>query len=296
MSTGTVLQMDGSQDASPHAAMSGSADFSKPFLPESLAQTAGLSFLSTPEKVVLSQIRGHAYAGGLGLVEAFLLPAMRKHARDALQSEAPANDVPQLMEQPKEFDEMLLVFRAEFERAFETKCRLIGQAEDFTQNVQRRHPLASALTVLHLSSLAQQHYLAAVARDARIDPWFKEVLSARWQVKKAQSAEDMRVAELLAAQCDEAEIAEIFEEYLELAMYLDEVFAGQVELDLEALAGAIGRHFSDAEQAEFRSIQIRANRWTFVGSAMAHAEFLDVVENISPRARRRIETIGAAFR
>src|SRR5262245_61067825 len=36
-------------------------DFTKPFLPESLARTAPLDFLNEDEKRVLNQIRGHAY-------------------------------------------------------------------------------------------------------------------------------------------------------------------------------------------------------------------------------------------
>ena len=36
-------------------------DFTKPFMPESLARVEELSFLSRDEKRILNQIRGHAY-------------------------------------------------------------------------------------------------------------------------------------------------------------------------------------------------------------------------------------------
>jgi len=38
-----------------------SLDFSKPFLPENLARTASLYFVSSHEKHTLNQLRGHAY-------------------------------------------------------------------------------------------------------------------------------------------------------------------------------------------------------------------------------------------
>src|SRR5437868_14206910 len=49
-------------------------EFGKPFMPESLAQTEPLSFLTREEKRLLNQIRGNAYLCIFGLVEEFILP------------------------------------------------------------------------------------------------------------------------------------------------------------------------------------------------------------------------------
>ena len=62
-------------------------DFSKPFMPESLARVSGLSFLNDQEKLVLNQIRGNAYLATFGLVEEFILPFVMDHARSHLQGD-----------------------------------------------------------------------------------------------------------------------------------------------------------------------------------------------------------------
>lgn len=49
-------------------------DFTKPFMPESLAQVKQLSFLTDEEQKTLNQIRGHEYLSMFGLVEEFILP------------------------------------------------------------------------------------------------------------------------------------------------------------------------------------------------------------------------------
>ena len=49
-------------------------DFSKPFMPESLAQVKKLTFLTPEEQRTLNQIRGHEYLSMFGLVEEFILP------------------------------------------------------------------------------------------------------------------------------------------------------------------------------------------------------------------------------
>ena len=59
-------------------------DFSKPFMPESLARVNQLSFLSPEEKRTLNQIRGHEYLAMFGLVEEFILPYVVDHTRPQL--------------------------------------------------------------------------------------------------------------------------------------------------------------------------------------------------------------------
>ena len=62
-------------------------DFSKPFMPESLGQVQGLSFLAAEEQRTLNQIRGHEHLATFGLVEEFILPYAVDHAGSQLSWE-----------------------------------------------------------------------------------------------------------------------------------------------------------------------------------------------------------------
>jgi len=62
-------------------------DFSKPFMPESLARTQSLSFLDADEKKLLNQIRGNTYLSIFGLVEEFILPFVLDQARPHLSGD-----------------------------------------------------------------------------------------------------------------------------------------------------------------------------------------------------------------
>ena len=57
-------------------------DFTKPFMPESLAQTQQLTFLTPQEQLILNQIRGHEYLSMFGLVEEFILPFVLDYERE----------------------------------------------------------------------------------------------------------------------------------------------------------------------------------------------------------------------
>jgi hypothetical protein len=70
----------------------------------------------------------------------------------------------------------------------------------------------------------------------------------------------------------------------------------QVEFDMQALQRAARRNLSEAVQARFRAVQRQAQRWTYLGSAMTHPQFLQTVGEISPAARIQIEEMSKAFR
>ena len=62
-------------------------DFTRPFMPDALARTAGLAGLSEDERRILNQIRGHDYLSIFGLVEEFILPFVLDHARPQLSGD-----------------------------------------------------------------------------------------------------------------------------------------------------------------------------------------------------------------
>ena len=62
-------------------------DFTRNFMPESLARTAALDTLSADERRVLNQISAHEYLCMFGVVEEFILPFLFDHARPALRGD-----------------------------------------------------------------------------------------------------------------------------------------------------------------------------------------------------------------
>src|SRR5207342_2153493 len=62
-------------------------DFGKPFLPEALARVEALDFLSSDERRMLNQIRGHNYLYLFGAVEEFILPFVMDQVRPQLQGD-----------------------------------------------------------------------------------------------------------------------------------------------------------------------------------------------------------------
>jgi len=271
-------------------------NFTQPFMPESLAQTEPLTFLSKEEKRILNQIRGNAYLCIFGLVEEFILPFVLDHARPQLRGDDfRVRALLKFASEEAKHIQLFKQFRLEFEDGFGTICNVIGPAEAIAAAILVHDPLAVAITTLHIEWMVQRHYLESIKDDQKLDPQFKSLLKHHW-VEEVQHAKlDTLMVEALADGRSEDQIMSGVEEYLEIGGFLDGGLQQQVEFDLSSFELASGRRLTDTEAAEFRRVQLRANRWTYLGTGMTHEKVLETLETLTPKARQRVESVAPAF-
>ena len=273
-----------------------SLDFTKPFLPESLARTANMYFLTTDEKLVLNQIKGHTYLAIFGLVEEFILPFVLDHVRPSLdKDDYRVRAFLQFASEEAKHIQLFKTFTAEFHRHFASECAVIGPPSSVATAVLAHQPLAVALTILHIEWMTQRHYIDSVRDNRELDAQFKSLLKHHW-LEEAQHAKlDTLMVEALADGMTEAEIEAAIDEYLEIGAFLDEGLKQQAILDRESLERAAGFRLTESEAADFMTIQHQANRWTYLGSGMTHPRFLATLEKLSPAQRRRVEEVSPVF-
>jgi hypothetical protein len=270
-------------------------DFTKPFMPEALARVEPLEFLDAREKRALNQIRGHAYLCIFGLVEEFILPFVLDHARPRLSGEDwRVRALLQFAQEEAKHIHLFKRFREEFERGFGHHCDVIGPPKAIAEAVLAHDPLGVALVILHIEWMTQRHFVESV-RDADLDPLFKSLLKHHWMEEAQHAKLDTLMVEALAEPRDDEERARGIDAYLSIGGLLDAGLKQQVELDLEALQRATGRRLSANELERARSVQLQANRWTYLGSGMSHPEFLATVETLGYAGRARIEAVVPVF-
>ena len=271
-------------------------DFSKPFMPESLALVGGLDFLTPAERLTLNQIRGHAYLAIFGLVEEFILPFVLDHARGQLAGDDyRVRALLQFAGEEAKHIHLFKRFKDEFDRGFGSPCQVIGPPEAIARAVLAHDPLAVALAILQIEWMSQSHFIGSIRDDGDLDPQFKSLLRHHWMEEAQHAKLDTLMVEALAEGRTEAQLMAAVEEYVEIGGFIDEGLRQQVEFDMEAFIMAAGRTLSAFEAEEFRRIQLRANRWTYLGSGMMHRNFLQTLEALTPAARARIEQLAPAF-
>jgi hypothetical protein len=271
-------------------------DFTRPFLPETFAQTQPLDFLSPAEKLKLNQIRARGYLALFELVEAFIVPFISEQADDGPASEPfRAQALRQFAGEEEKHRKMFSTVLREFDANFGTECGLIGPAEDICRAILGHGPLAVTIAILGLEWMSQGHYLGSVKDDQDLDPQFKSLLKYHW-IEEAQHAKlDGLVLKSIAQRSSAQDITTAIGEYFDIGAFLDGGFKQQAELDLDSLERAIGRTLSEDERRQFLEVQHQAMRWTFLGSAMGNRNFLAALASVSDETAARVEQAAKSF-
>lgn len=271
-------------------------NFSKPFMPESLARVEALPFLNDEEKMVLNHIRGNAYLCIFGLVEEFILPFVLDHARPHLQpDDFRTRALLQFAGEEAKHIQLFKRFREEFAAGFGTYCNVIGPGEEIAKAILAHDPLGVTFTILHIEWMVQSHYVESIRDNKDLDPQFKSLLKHHWLEEVQHAKLDTLMVEALAEGRTEQQILDAVEQYIEIGGFIDGGLQQQVEFDLEAFTRVTGRELTEKEKEEFRKVQLQANRWTYLGSGMTHRKVLETLESLTPKARQRIENISPAF-
>lgn len=265
-------------------------DFSRPFMPESLAQVRRLAMLNKREQLLLNQIRGNSYLHLFGFVEEFILPFVTDEARASMLGGDPI-EVRAMMSFAEEEAKHIHLFRRfaeEFRAGFHSPCEVVGPASEVARAVLSHSRLGVALLTLHLEWMTQSHYLESVRDDQDLDPQFKSLLRHHWMEEAQHAKLDTLLVDKLARAGGPAAIEQAFTDFSALCRVLDELLVRQARFDVASLAAAANRMLSDAERTELAAAQHQAYRFTFLASGLLTKGFLTTVEQLHAGAAEKM--------
>jgi hypothetical protein len=269
-------------------------DFSRNFMPESLARTAALDELNPFEQRILNQISAHQYLSIFGVVEEFILPFLLDHARPSFrEDDYRIRAILNFATEEAKHIHLFKRFHSAFVRGFPVECQVIGPSEAIGAEVLKHDPLAIGLVILMIEWMTQQHYLGSIRDDGDLDPLFKSLMKHHWMEEAQHAKLDTLIVDQLGRGRSEAEIDKAIDEFFEIGAFLDEGLKTQAAFNLAALEKAIGRNVEKKD--EILAQQHQAARWTYIGSGMVHERFKASLESLSPRAAERIAEAAPVF-
>jgi len=269
-------------------------DFTRNFMPESLARTAAVATLNPFEQRILNQISAHQYLGIFGVVEEFILPFLVDHARPHLLGDDwRVRAILNFASEEAKHIHLFKRFHEAFVRGFPVECAMIGPSEAIGAEVLRHDPLAVGLVILMIEWMTQAHYLGSIRDDGDLDPLFKSLMKNHWMEEAQHAKLDTLIVDALAEGRTEEQIDKAIDEFFEIGGFLDEGLKTQAGFNLNALEKAIGRKLENRD--EILAQQHQAARWTYIGSGMVHERFKATLESLSPRAAERIAEAAPVF-
>jgi hypothetical protein len=276
----------------------GRFDLEKKFLPDTLARVQGISCLSEKEKLRLNQIRGLTYVHLFGFVEEFIIeevialaakhPIARSVERRALLRFAEEETKHQLL-----FESAKRALLAQL-----GECGLVPGASDVAGFILSKSELCVLLLTSMLEWMTQHHYIdmfSAGGERESLDPTFLQMFKSHW-VEEAQHAklDHLEIRRSAQASSPEAREAAI-DELLDIGGAFDGLLEAQAKLDLASLERAIGRTLSAQEKEEILSVQHKAYRYTFLGTALKHPKFVAQVVELTRNGGAKIEQAAAVM-
>lgn len=269
-------------------------DFSRNFMPDSLARTAVLDGLNPFEQRVLNQISAHQYLCIFGVVEEFILPFLLDHARPHLLGDDwRVRAILNFASEEAKHIHLFKRYHQAFVRGFPVECRMIGPSEAIGAEVLKHDPLAVGIVILMIEWMTQQHYLGSIRDDGDLDPLFKSLMKHHWMEEAQHAKLDTLIVDALAKGRTEEQIDRAIDEFFEIGGFLDDGLKMQVGFNMDALELAIGRKVENRD--EIIAQQHQAARWTYIGSGMVHDRFKDALKAISNRAADRIAEAAPVF-
>lgn len=271
-------------------------DFGRPFLPETFARVDDLDFLDTEERRVLNQIRGRGYLNMFAVVEEFILPFLMDHMRPALSGDDyRVRALLQFASEEAKHIHLFKTFLEAFDGGFGTECRFIGPSEEIGKAVLAHDPLAVGLVILMIEWMTQAHYLGSVKDEAGLDPMFTNLLRNHWMEEAQHAKLDTLIVEALAETYTAEQKAKAIDDFFAIGGMVDQSLAQQVAYDVDAFERATGFVMNEAQRTKFIAVQHQAQRWTYLGSGMAHPRFLASIDALGGDARRRIDEAAPIF-
>ena len=271
-------------------------DFSRPFLPESLARCQGFDFLLPREQLLFNQIRAHGYLYLFGVVEEFILPFLLERL-----GENPSSDPWRTQallgfagEESKHI-QMFRLFREDFASGFGSSPQVIGPPQAIADEVLGHDPLAVALVILQIEWMTQRHYVESVHDQQRLDARYKSLLKHHFMEEVQHAKLDALLVEDMATRYTAQQIERAVQEYFEIGLFIDGGLSEQAKMDKVELERAIGRRFTQARAEHLVQVQHQALRWTFLGSGMTHPKVLATFGKLGQQWRERLEQVAPAF-
>jgi hypothetical protein len=271
-------------------------DFTRPFLPDALANTRSIAFLDARERMVLNQIAGNSYLNLFAFVEEYILATVIQHATAALFGDREATRALLRFAEEESKHQMLFHrYREAFDADFGSPCGVLESAVEVAQVIMSKSPIAVMLVTLHLELMTQQHYTECVKDDEGVDPLFKRLLRFHWMEESQHAVLDAYELDKLLDEAPPEAIDRGFDDYLDICGAFEGLLDAQAGMDVDSFARATGRAFSETERAEIKASQRRGYVKTFLWYGMTNRDFIATLERISQAQRDRVAERAAAL-
>ena len=265
-------------------------DFTKKFLPDTLACMDRFGFLSAEEKRFVSQVQGRTYCNMFGLVERFIGAKILDVSRDHwLGDQVALEALVRLTDEELKHQELFRRLEKMIASGMPEGYSFLPQPNDVASAVLGKCTWAVLALTCHIELFTQAHYRQSIEPEENLSALYKDVFLFHWREESQHAILDelewrREDATLSAAERDRA-----VDELIELVAAVDGLLQVQAASDSDYFVRKGGRAFNEAERERLHAIVLKAYRWQYIVSGVQDPRFMGILgEMITPAQSGRI--------
>ncbi len=270
-------------------------DFDREFLPEAMAQTRKLEFLTEAERRRLNQVQAHSYAHLFQFVEDIIIAQILIQARHHVHTDhAALRALLRFCEEEVKHQQLFAAFKSVFVEEFPVPCGSVEDAGTLADQLSECNDLAIMLMISMLEWITQKHYMSCFRDDnEQLDRGYSRLFELHWAEEAQHARLDSLEIDRIARNSRRADIERGVEGFLKLCDLLDEVLQDQAWLDLETLEKLLGRSLDTKQRKAVLETRFRSYRWMFIGCGLEHPVFRRIIEDLAPGQMGAIDALNA---
>ena len=269
-------------------------DFSRKFLPDTLACMDRFTFLSADEKRFVSQIQGRTYTNMFGLVERFIGAKIMEVSRDHwLGDQVALEALVRFTDEELKHQELFRRLEKMIAAGMPEGYTFLPQPNDVAGVVLGKSTWAVLGLTCHIELFSQQHYRQSIENDPEDSPLWKDVFFYHWKEESQHAIVDemewkREHAKLTAAQRDAA-----VDELIELVGAVDGILQVQSAADVDYFLRTAQRPFDKAQVEALKDAMLAAYRWQYIVTGVQNERFMHVLGSMVTEAQ--MARIGKAL-
>ncbi|MFL1529009.1 hypothetical protein [Pseudomonas sp. O230] len=269
-----------------------SFDFSRKFLPDGLSRIDRLTFLTTDEARLLSQIQGRTYAYIFGLVERFISAKMLDQGRaHVFDDQFALEALVRFSNDEIKHQELFRRIEAMMGSQLPAGYRQVADPNDVARAVLAASTWSVLALTCHIELFVQTHYAKSIAPREELCPLFKDVFKFHWKDESRHVVLDELEWQAEHAKLSPAEHDQAVNDLIALVTAVDVILQAQSAADADYFIRNVSRSFSVDETAQIKACVLSAYRWQYIISGVQHPHFGQLLVHMTtPAQMSRIQT------
>jgi hypothetical protein len=265
-------------------------DFSKKFLPDGLSKVNEMTFLSSDEQRLVSQIQGRTYANIFGLVERFINAKILEISRDHwLGDQVALEALVRFSEEELKHQELFRRIDAMIGASMPEGYVVMADPNAVAQAVLSKSTWAVLGLTCHIELFTQAHYRESIEPDAQLSDLYKDVFLYHWREESQHAVLDELEWRREDSRLDESGRDQAVDDLIALVGAVDGILQAQSQADAGYFVQICGRPVPADEMDQLQAALLRAYRWQYIVSGVMEPRFNAILGSlITPAQGARI--------